>query len=82
MISVTFIANYLRVRSKSVWPAIILHASHNLFVQSLFDEITISKGISRYITTEFGAGLALLYSLAAVLVIIRYKKETKNSSII
>ncbi|WP_242220328.1 CPBP family intramembrane glutamic endopeptidase [Bacillus cereus group sp. BfR-BA-01380] len=81
MISVTFIANYLRVRSNSVWPTIILHASHNLFVQALFDEITISKGISRYITTEFGAGLALLYSLAAILVIIRYKKEVKNSSI-
>jgi len=52
---------WLRLRSGSVWPAAILHASHNLFVQAFFDRVTVNTGPTRWITSEFGAGLALAF---------------------
>ena len=50
---------WLRLRSGSVWPAAILHASHNLFVQGFFDRVTVDTGPTRWLTSEFGAALAL-----------------------
>jgi len=52
---------WLRMRSGSVWPAAILHASHNLFVQAFFDRVTVDTGPTRWLTGEFGAGLALAF---------------------
>lgn len=56
---------WLRLKSGSVWTAVILHASHNLFIQQIFDGITTDRGTTRYLTTEFGIGLALVYSVVA-----------------
>jgi hypothetical protein len=50
---------WLRLRSGSVWPAPILLASHNLFVQGFFDRVTVDAGPTRWLTGEFGAALAL-----------------------
>jgi hypothetical protein len=38
-----------------VWPAAILHASHNLFVQALFDRVTVDTGPTKWLTGECGA---------------------------
>jgi hypothetical protein len=43
-----------------------LHASHNLFVQSYFDRLTIDTGPTRWITGEFGIGLVIVTVLVAV----------------
>lgn len=56
---------WLRLKSGSVWTAVILHASHNLFIQQIFDGITTDRGTTRYFTTEFGIGLAIAYSVVA-----------------
>lgn len=64
--AISFIATYLRLKSGSVWTAVILHASHNLFIQAIFDVITVDGSKTRYFTTEFGAGLALVYSIIAI----------------
>jgi membrane protease YdiL (CAAX protease family) len=56
---------WLRLRSGSVWPAAILHASHNLFVQAFFDRVTVDTGPTRWLTSEFGAALALALGVTA-----------------
>ena len=56
---------WLRLRSGSVWPAAILHASHNLFVQGFFDRVTTDAGPTRWLTTEFGAALAVTIGVTA-----------------
>src|SRR5690348_13175473 len=56
---------WLRLRSGSVWPAAIFHASHNLFVQGLFDRVTIDTGPTHWLTSEFGAALALAIAVTA-----------------
>lgn len=50
---------WLRLRSGSVWPAALLHASHNLYIQGYFDNVTVDTGITKYLTGEFGAALAI-----------------------
>jgi membrane protease YdiL (CAAX protease family) len=66
VIADSYILGWLRVKSGSLWPAAILHASHNLFIQAIFDRMTAPVGRTLYITTEFGAGLVLTVGAVAV----------------
>jgi len=65
VIAASFGFAWLRLKSGSVWTAVILHASHNLFLQEIFDPLTVDTGITRYVTTEFGVGMALAYTAVA-----------------
>ena len=65
LFGVSLIAAWLRLKSGSVWSAALLHASHNLFVQAVFDPLTLDFGLTPYLTTEFGVGLAIAYALVA-----------------
>lgn len=48
-----------RLRSGSLWPAAIMHASHNLFVQRILTPLTTDTGNTRWLIDEFGIGLAI-----------------------
>lgn len=60
-----FIFGWFRLKSGSLWPAAMLHASHNLFIQAIFDRMTNPVGKALYVTTEFGFGLALTVGACA-----------------
>ncbi len=66
VIGVSFAFAWLRLRSGSLWTAAILHASHNIFIQSIFDPLTRDTGFTTYITTEFGVGLAATAVIVAL----------------
>ncbi|HEX6302582.1 MAG TPA: type II CAAX endopeptidase family protein [Anaerolineales bacterium] len=59
LIGISFPFAWLTLKSGSLWPAALLHASHNLFVQWIFNRLTADTSITPYITGEFGVGLAL-----------------------
>lgn len=59
VVAVSFPFAWLSLKSGSFWPAAVLHASHNLFIQGVFDQLTLDTGPTAYLTGEFGAGLAL-----------------------
>ena len=65
VVSLSFPLAWLRLRSGSVWPAAILHATHNLFVQGFFDRVTVDTGPTRWLTGEFGAALAVTVGVTA-----------------
>jgi membrane protease YdiL (CAAX protease family) len=71
VVASAFISGWLRLQSRSIWPAVFVHASHNLFVQAIFDPLTANTGLARYTTTEFGLGLAIFIVIAAYLLIKR-----------
>lgn len=50
---------WLRLKSDSLWTAVLLHGAHNFIIQILLDPLTINTGKTYYFTTEFGIGLAL-----------------------
>jgi CAAX protease family protein len=55
----------LRLSSGSFWPAALMHASHNVVIQSVLDKATIATPLINWWTGEFGAGLVLTISLVA-----------------
>jgi membrane protease YdiL (CAAX protease family) len=65
VIGSAFQLGWLRLRSNSLWPCAMLHASHNLFIQAIFDRITAQKVSALYVTTEFGFGLAITCAITA-----------------
>jgi membrane protease YdiL (CAAX protease family) len=65
VIALAVVLAWLRLRSGSVWPAAIVHASHNLFVQGFFDRVTVDTGPTPWLTSEFGAALAITIGITA-----------------
>ena len=59
VVGISFPMAWLRLRSGSLWPAALLHASHNLFIQGFFDVVTVDNGVTKYLLGEFGAVLAV-----------------------
>jgi membrane protease YdiL (CAAX protease family) len=59
VIALGFTFAWMRLKSGSLWTGVLLHASHNLFIQAFFDPITTDTGRTKYITSEFGAALAI-----------------------
>jgi membrane protease YdiL (CAAX protease family) len=66
LVSISFVFAWLRLKSASLWPATVLHASHNLFVQTVFDNLMRNTGKTLWYTTEFGAALAVVSAGFAV----------------
>jgi len=62
----SFVLAWLTLRSQSLWPAAIFHASHNLFIQLIFTPLTRGTGLTKYIIDEFGIGLVITVGIAAV----------------
>jgi uncharacterized protein len=66
VIAMSFVMGWLRLKSKSLWPCALLHASHNLFIQQIFDGMTATQGTAIYITSEFGIGMGISMTALAV----------------
>jgi membrane protease YdiL (CAAX protease family) len=78
IVSGSFIMAWLTLRSGSLWPAAILHASHNLFIQSIFTPLTKDTGLTKYVTDEFGVGLAITATIAALIVWRRHRLSSQS----
>lgn len=60
VMNLSFIMAWFRLKSGSVWPAAIMHGSHNLFIQRIFTPLTEPTGdITAYAIDEFGFMLAI-----------------------
>jgi membrane protease YdiL (CAAX protease family) len=68
LIGTSFLYAWLRTESGGPWAAALLHGSHNAFVQQVFDPLTADTGATAYITGEFGAALAIVSAVIALLV--------------
>ncbi|MGS2761259.1 CPBP family intramembrane glutamic endopeptidase [Sinomicrobium sp. M5D2P9] len=60
VLSAGFIFTWYRMKSGSLWTSVILHASHNLFIQAIFTPLTIKHENTAYFIDEFGAVLPLV----------------------
>lgn len=64
VLSTAVVSAWLRLKSGSIWPVTIMHATHNGAIQAFFDRITRDTGQTHYFTGEFG--IMLLPFLFAV----------------
>jgi membrane protease YdiL (CAAX protease family) len=66
-VGLSIIMSWFRLASNSVWPAAILHASHNLFIQGFFTPLTGARGnATAYAIDEFGWSVPLIIVLFAI----------------
>ena len=63
------ITAWLRLQSGSIWPAVLFHASHNVFLQTFFDPLTITTGRAGYFATEGGLGMVVAYAIILVILL-------------
>jgi len=66
-VSVSFAYAWLRLKSGSLWTAMFLHASHNFWLQSVFNPLTTDTGNTEYFIGEFGIAVTLVTVLIAYL---------------
>jgi uncharacterized protein len=57
---------WTRVASASLWPAVLMHASHNAFFQSVFDRYTGKSALSSFMVGESGVLPAVAYGAFAL----------------
>jgi membrane protease YdiL (CAAX protease family) len=62
----SFIYAWFRLKSGSLWTGTFLHASHNASIQSYFTRITGATALTAYFIDEFGAALAVVAIVLAV----------------
>ena len=58
VLELSVILTWIRLRSNSVWPCAIFHASHNLFIQAFFTPLTGSTKLTPYAIGEYGVAIA------------------------
>jgi membrane protease YdiL (CAAX protease family) len=67
VVGISFIFAWMRLKSGSLWTGVILHASHNLFIQQIFTPLTTDTGKTKWAIDEFGFALAIVAVVVAVL---------------
>jgi hypothetical protein len=50
----------------SVWPPIFLHASHNLWMQSIFFPLTSEREDTKWVTGDLGLAFVVVAAVVAV----------------
>jgi membrane protease YdiL (CAAX protease family) len=55
--ALSFALTWLRLKSGSLWPAVLLHAAHNAWLQQYFTACTADTGPTSYFIGEAGAAL-------------------------
>ena len=66
VISISFIFTWFRIKSNSLWTGVMLHASHNLFIQGFFTPITTETSHSKYFIDEFGCVVPAVCLMLAI----------------
>lgn len=81
VVGLSFVIGCLKLKTNSLWPCVLLHSSHNVFLQAIFDPLTVSVGKVPYITTEFGGGLMVTVGVVGFY-LWRRRKETRLEQLV
>jgi uncharacterized protein len=80
VVALSFVFAWMRLKSGSLWTAAMLHASHNLYIQSIFTPLTRDTGKTAWYIDEFGAVLPMVVVLFAIYFWRRRKEVTAQSA--
>lgn len=79
IVGISFALTWLRLKTGSLWTGVFFHASHNLYVQSIFTPFTQRRPLTRYFIDEFGVALALA-ALVVAFYFWRRRAEVEEAS--
>lgn len=54
IMSMSVVMTYVRMKTHSLWPAVVFHMSHNVFLQKYFGPLTTENSNSAWFLGEFG----------------------------
>jgi membrane protease YdiL (CAAX protease family) len=57
---------WMRLKSGSIWPAVIWHGLHNLLIQAVFLPMTIDAEFSEFVVDDFGIGVMITGVVLAI----------------
>ena len=75
IVSLSIIMAYLRLKTGSLWTAVIFHMSLNVFLQKFFDPLTTKHANSDWFINEFGAVTAVVALIFAIPFLLKGRKE-------
>jgi membrane protease YdiL (CAAX protease family) len=78
VIGISFVFAWMRLKSGSLWTGMLLHASHNAFIQGVFTPLTFDTGRTKYVIGEFGVALPVV-SLFVAYIFWRKRSELGES---
>ena len=78
VVSMSFVYTWFRLKTNSIWAGVLLHASHNLFIQSFFTPITVINAKTPYFFDEFGVVIPVVTLLVAAYFWTRRKEVEKQ----
>jgi membrane protease YdiL (CAAX protease family) len=67
VVGISFVFAWMRLKSGSLWTGAFLHASHNLWIQSIFTPLTTNTGRTKWVIDEFGFALPVVAVIAAII---------------
>jgi len=79
IIGTNFIYTWFRIKSGSLWTGLFLHSSHNLYIQHVFDPLTVNTGKTEYVVGEFGAAFAIFGII--IIFVVAFNKKRFNESL-
>ena len=82
-ISMSFIMAWLRDRSRNIWPAVLMNASHRFYIAYFLDHLTKHSPNREYLFGEYGMGLALsTFTIATMLWLKHENSFNRNHSLV
>ncbi len=73
--SMSVIMTYFTFRSKSLWPAIMFHGAHNIYIQKIFSPLTTETDQTKFWIDEYGLMVPIIVTLMAIFYWRRAKAE-------
>lgn len=80
IISISFIAAWLRDRSQNIWPAVLLLSSHNFYIQLILNNRNSNPDNHNYLYGEGGLGLAISTFVVACMLWIKHHKMLQTTT--
>lgn len=75
IVSMSVMMAYFTFRSGSMWPAILFHGAHNIFILDFFTDVTIETETSIFWAGEYGLMIAITTTLFAAFFLRKAKAE-------
>ena len=73
--SMSVIMTYYTFRSKSLWPAIMFHGAHNIYIQKIFSPLTTKTDQTKFWIDEYGLMVPIIVTFMAIYYWRRAKAE-------
>jgi len=66
IVAMSVIMTYYTFKSNSIWPAVIFHSVHNIFIQKIFTPLTIETEETVFWIDEYGLMIPIVSSVIAI----------------